>query len=290
MRPGPLLAALVTTLRRNVAMTCAVVVTVTICLAMLGAGLLLRAQAHTVDDFLLDQIEIVVDLQDGLDDADRQALRDELAADPLVVGVTYESKQDVYERFRRDFRTSPDVVAGVGPDDLPASFRLALTDPRDAAVIVETYTGRDGVEAVRDQRALLGPLYRFLDAFTLGAFVLAAVQAVASFVLIYTMIRISAHARRRETAIMRLVGATNAAIRAPFMLESALAGLLGGLLAVGALVLAKIYLVDGRFARQTMFPLFGWDAVWVAAATVLAVGVTAAAGMASVALRRHLRA
>ncbi|MEX5635716.1 permease-like cell division protein FtsX [Parafrankia sp. FMc2] len=290
MRPGPLLAALVTTLRRNVAMTCAVVVTVTICLAMLGAGLLLRAQAHTVDSFLLDQIEIVVDLQDGLDDADRQALRDELAADPLVGGVTYESKQDVYERFRRDFRTSPDVVAGVGPDDLPASFRLALIDPRDAVVIVETYTGRDGVEAVRDQRALLGPLYRFLDAFTLGAFVLAAVQAVASFVLIYTMIRISAHARRRETAIMRLVGATNAAIRAPFMLESALAGLLGGLLAVGALVLAKIYLVDGRFARQTMFPLFGWDAVWVAAATVLAVGVTAAAGMASVALRRHLRA
>ncbi|WP_018638654.1 permease-like cell division protein FtsX [Parafrankia elaeagni] len=290
MRPGPLLAALVTTLRRNVAMTCAVVVTVTICLAMLGAGLLLRAQAHTVDSFLLDQIEIVVDLQDGLDDADRQALREELAADPLVGGVTYESKRDVYDRFRRDFRTSPDVVAGVGPDDLPASFRLALTDPRDAAVIVETYTGRDGVEAVRDQRALLGPLYRFLDAFTLGAFVLAAVQAVASFVLIYTMIRISAHARRRETAIMRLVGATNAAIRAPFMLESALAGLLGGLLAVGALVLAKIYLVDGRFARQTMFPLFGWDAVWVAAATVLAVGVTAAAGMASVALRRHLRA
>ncbi|OAA20118.1 cell division protein FtsX [Frankia sp. EI5c] len=289
MRAGPLLAALATSLRRNVAMTCAVVVTIAISLALLGAGLLLRAQAQTVDGFLLDQIEVVVDLQDGLPTADRQALRDELAADPLVVRVTYESKQAVYERFRRDFRSSPDVVAGVGPDDLPASFRLALTDPRDAAEIVYAYTGREGVEAVRDQRALLGPLYRFLDAFTVGAFALAGVQAAASFVLIYTMIRISAHARRRETAIMRLVGATNAAIRAPFVLESALAGLVGGLLAVGVLLLAKIYLVDGRFAHQTMFPLFGWDAVWMAAGTVLAVGVTAAAGMASVALRRHLR-
>ncbi|WP_018502566.1 permease-like cell division protein FtsX [Parafrankia discariae] len=289
MRPGPLLAALATSLRRNLAMTCAVVVTVTICLALLGAGLLLRAQARTVDRFLLDQIEVVVDLQDGLTDTDRSALRAELAADPLVTKVTYESKKDVYERFRRDFRSSPDVVAGIGPDDLPASFRLTLVDPRDAGEIVYAYTGRDGVEAVRDQRALLGPLYRFLDAFTLGAFALAAAQAVASFALIYTMIRISAHARRKETAIMRLVGATNAAIRAPFVLESALAGLFGGLLAAGTLVLAKIYLVDGRFAHQTMFPLFGWDAVWTAVAVVLAAGVAAAAGMASVALRRHLR-
>ncbi|KPM51482.1 cell division protein FtsX [Frankia sp. R43] len=289
MRAGPLFGALATSLRRNLAMTCAVVVTVAICLALLGAGLLLRAQARTVDRFLLDQIEVVVDLQDGLSDTDRRALRDELAADPLVTKVSYESKQQVYERFRRDFRSSPDVVAGVSADDLPASFRLALADPRDAEEIVYTYTGRDGVEAVRDQRALLGPLYRFLDGFTLGAFALAAVQAVASFVLIYTMIRISAHARRRETAIMRLVGATNAAIRAPFVLESALAGLVGGLLAVGTLVLAKVYLVDGRFAHQTMFPLFGWGAVWAAAVAVLAVGVTAAAGMASVALRRHLR-
>lgn len=123
-------------------------------------------------------------------------------------------------------------------------------------------------ETVRHQRALLEPLYRFLDAFTVGAFALAAVQAFASFAPIYTMIRFSAHARRREAAIMRLVGATNAAIRAPFVLEIALAGLVGGLLAGGALIAAKACLVDGQFAQQTMFPLFGWDAVWTAVIAV----------------------
>ncbi|KDA44573.1 permease-like cell division protein FtsX [Frankia sp. BMG5.23] len=289
MRPGLLASLLWTGLRRNLAMTCAMIITVTICLALLGSGLLLRAQVHTIDDFLLDQIEVVVDLSDGITPGERSALDAEIAADPLVADVRYESKQQVYDRFRRDFRGSPDVLAGVGPDDLPAALRLTLTDPRGARDIVVTYTGLDGVEAVRDQRGLLDPLYRFLDAFTAGAFALAGVQALASFALIYTMIRISAHARRRETAIMKMVGASNGTIRAPFVLEIAAVGLVGGLLATGVLALAKIYLVDGRFAKQTMFPLFGWSAVWETAAVVLGVGVLAAAVMASVALRRHLR-
>ncbi len=289
MRPGPLASLLWTGLRRNLAMTGAVIVTVTICLAMLGAGLLLRAQVHTIDGFLLDQIEVVVDLSDGITPAERSALEAEMRRDPLIAGVRYETKKQVYERFRRDFRGSPDVVAGVGPEDLPAALRLTLADPRASRDIAVTYTGLDGVEAVRDQRALLDPLYRFLDAFTVGAFTLAAVQALASFALIYTMIRISAHARRRETAIMKLVGASNATIRAPFVLESAVAGLAGGLLAAGVLVAAKVFLVDGKFARQTMFPLFGWAAVWESAVVVLAAGVLAAAVMASIALRRHLR-
>jgi cell division transport system permease protein len=278
-----------TGLRRNLAMTAAVVVTVTLCLAMLGAGLLLRAQVHTIDQFLLGQLEVVVDLTDDITPAQRSALEDEMHRDPSILGIRYESKQQVFDRFRHDFRGSPDVLAGVGPEDLPAALRLTLADPRASRDVVVSYTDLDGVEAVRDQRALLDPLYRFLDAFTVGAFTLAAVQALASFALIYTMIRISAHGRRRETAIMKLVGASNGTIRAPFVLESAIAGLAGGLLAGGVLVAAKVFLVDGQFARQTTFPLFGWRAVWEAAAVVLAAGVLAAAAMASIALRRHLR-
>ncbi|CAO5255824.1 Cell division protein FtsX [Frankia sp. AgKG'84/4] len=289
MRPGPLVSLLWTGLRRNLAMTAAVIVTVTLSLAMLGAGLLLRAQVHTIDQFLLGQLEVVVDLTDDITAAQRSALEDEMRRDPAVISVRYESKQHVFDRFRHDFRGSPDVLAGVGPDDLPAALRLTLADPRQSRDVVVGYTGLDGVEAVRDQRALLDPLYRFLDAFTIGAFTLAAVQALASFALIYTMIRISAHGRRRETAIMKLVGASNGTIRAPFMLESAVAGLAGGLLAGVALVAAKVFLVDGQFSRQTAFPLFGWSAVWESAAAVVAAGVFAAATMASIALHRHLR-
>ncbi|WP_101833834.1 permease-like cell division protein FtsX [Frankia canadensis] len=289
MRPAPLASLLWTGLRRNLAMTAAVIVTVTICLAMLGAGLLLRAQVHTVDDYLLGQLEVVVDLTDEITPAQRTALETEMHRDPAIVGVRYESGRQVYDRFRRDFHDSPDVVAGVRPGDLPAALRLTLADPRASGDIVVTYTGQDGVEAVRDQRALLDPLYRFLDAFTIGAFALAAVQALASFALIYTMIRISAHGRRRETAVMKLVGASNGTIRAPFMLESAIAGLVGGLLAGGLLVAAKVFLVDGQFARQSTFPLFGWSAVWESGAVVVAVGILAAAAMASLALHRHLR-
>lgn len=290
MRIGPLLAILGAGLRRNLAVTSAVVITASVCLAMLGAGLLLRAEVHTIDGYLLDQLEVVIDLSDGITPAQREALISDLKADPTVVDVRYENKQQVYQRFARDFRASPDVVSGVTAADLPAALRLRLVDPRDGDQIVLGYTGRDGVEAVRDQHALLSPLYRMLDGFSVAAFVLAAVQAAASGLLIYTMIRVSAHSRRRETGIMRLVGATNATIRAPFVLECALSGLIGGAVAAGALVAAKAFLVDGRFAHQTMFPLFGWDAVWVSVAAVMAVGAVAAAAMGSLALRRHLHA
>lgn len=290
MRIGPLLAILGAGLRRNLAVTSAVVITAAVCLSMLGAGLLLRAEVHTIDGYLLDQLEVVIDLNDTITPAQRAALIWDLRADPDVLDVRYETKQQVFERFARDFRASPDVVSGVTAADLPAALRLRLTDPRAGDQIVLEYTGRDGVEAVRDQRALLRPLYRVLGGFSVAAFALAAVQAAASSLLIYTMIRVSAHARRRETAIMRLVGATNSTIRAPFVLECALSGLLGGALAGGTLVAAKIFLVDRRFAHQTMFPLFGWDAVWASGGAVLAVGAVAAAAMGSLALRRHLHA
>ncbi|MDT3438966.1 permease-like cell division protein FtsX [Pseudofrankia sp. BMG5.37] len=290
MRIGPLLAILGAGLRRNLAVTSAVVITAAVCLGMLGAGLLLRAEVHTIDGYLVDQLEVVVDLADDITPAQRATLVDDLKADPAVLTVRYEDKQQVYERFKRDFRSSPDVAAGVRPTDLPAALRLRLVDPRAGDQIVLGYTGRDGVEAVRDQRALLRPLYRVLDGFSIAAFALAAVQAAASGALIYTMIRVSAHARRRETAIMRLVGATNATIRAPFVLECALSGLTGGVVAAAALVICKAFLVDGHFAHQTTFPLFGWDAVWVSGGAVVALGALAAAAMGSLALHRHLRA
>lgn len=288
-RAGPIVAATATGLRRNLAMSLAVVATVAICLSLFGAGLLLRSEARTIDRYLLSKIQVVVDLDDAITPAERDSLAGDLKADPRVEAVAYESKQQAYDRFRADFRHSPDVVAGVGPGDLPASFRLSLVDPRRAADIVATYSGMDGVDRVRDQRALLRPLYRFLHGFTVGAFGLAVVQALAAGALIYTTIRMSAHSRRRETTIMRLVGATNSTIGAPFVLESAVAAVVGGLIAAGALVAAKIYLVDHRFSRQTLFPMFGWDSVWLVVVGVFAAGVLASGAMSIVALRRHLR-
>jgi cell division transport system permease protein len=289
VRAGLVLTATASDLRRNLVMTLGTIVTVGICLTMFGAGLLMRAEARTVDGYLLSKIQVVIDLNDAITPAEQAALAADLRSDPLVASFTYESKGQAYRRFRTDFRDSPDVVAGVGPDDLPASFRLSLVDSRRAGDIVAAYGGLDGVDRVRDQRALLAPLYAVLHGFTVGAFTLALVQALAALALIYTSIRTSAHGRRRETSIMRLVGATNAAIRAPFVLESAVSAFAGGVVAAVTLVVLKVYLVDHRFARQRVFPLFGWGTVWSVAVGMIVVGVLVAAGMSVVALRRHLR-
>jgi cell division transport system permease protein len=289
MRPLRLAAEVVTGLRRNLAVTCAVAATVAICLALLGVGVLLRIEVHTIDRTVLGRIEVVVDLTDDLGAADRGALMADMRADPLVAGVTYENRRQAYERFRRDFRNSPDVVAGVSADELPETLRVRLLDPRRVADFAAGYQDREGVADVRDHRALLRPLFRVLSGFQLAAFSIAAVQAAAALALVSTMIQMSARSRRRETAVMRLVGATSRAIRLPFVMESAAAGLAGGLAAAGVLVALKVYLVDHRLARQPAVPMFGWASVWAVAAAMVAVGVLLASGVAAATLRRHLR-
>jgi cell division transport system permease protein len=109
-------------------------------------------------------------------------------------------------------------------------------------------------------------------------------------VLLYNTIRMSAHSLRRETAIMRLVGATRLHIQLPFILESTLAGLAGGLIAAGTLFGLRVALIDHRFSHQQFTPVLSHGDVWQVICYVLLAGAGASALMAFIALRRHVRA
>jgi len=184
----------------------------------------------------------------------------------------------------------PGLLDGLGPDVAPAAFHAKLVDPTQFAEIAATYRDQPGVDSVPDLRKLLDSFFRWLNGFKVAAFVLAAVQGFATLVLLYNTIRVSAHTRRRETSIMRLVGASNAYIRAPFVLESAAAGLLGGVLASGALVTLYVVLVRGVFSHQHFTTLITAGDVAKVSGMALVAGVLLSSLMAWVALRRHLRA
>src|SRR5262249_8031774 len=148
-------------------------------LALLGVGLLLRIEVHTIDTTVLGRIEVVVDLTDDLAPADRDRLAADMRADPPVASVTHEDRVRAPQPFRPGFRNAPAVVAGVTPDELPDTLRVRLLDPRRAADFAAAYQDRQGVADVRDHRALLRPLFRVLSGFQLAAFSIAAVQASA---------------------------------------------------------------------------------------------------------------
>src|SRR5687768_13290511 len=230
MRASFVLSEIGIGLRRNLTMTIAVVVTTAISLALFGAGLLIREQVSTMKDYWYDKVEVSVYLcGEGSNSLNcnggtvTEDQRDQIQADlqmtPLVEQVYYESKQDAYKRFQEQFKDSEDLVRNVTPDALPESFRVKLKDPTQFEVIASAFRDRPGVDEVQDQKSLLEPFFRLLRWLQYGALLVALFQLVAALLLVYNTIRVAAFSRRRETGIMRLVGASNLYIQLPFLLE-----------------------------------------------------------------------
>lgn len=288
-------------LRRNVTMTVAVVVTLMISLTLIGTGLLIREQVTAMKGYWYDKVEVTVYLCGTTSTspgcagrevtaAERTQLASALHASPQVKQVFYESKDQAYSRFKEQFKDSPDLVANVNPDALPESYRVKLKDPSKFEVVASAFRDQPGVDAVQDQKKLLENFFRVLNRFQTAAIYVAVIQLLAAILLISNTIRVSAFSRRRETGIMRLVGASNLYIQLPFLLEGAIAGLLGGALASGLLALGKYALIDRVLRPSIKFTNWvGWDAVFTLIPLLLVAGVVLSSAASFVTLRRHLR-
>ena len=301
MRAQFILSEIGVGLRRNLTMTVAVVVTVMISLTLVGTGLLVRAQVDTMKGFWYDKVEVSVYLCTAPSKSptcagkettpdERTSLLNDLQRTAEVKRVFYESHEQAYSRFKEQFKDSPDLIANVTPEALPESFRVKLKDPRKFEVVASAFRDRPGVESVQDQKKLLENFFNVLNVFQKVALLAAAIQLVASTMLISNTIRVAAFSRRRETGIMRLVGASNFYIQLPFLLEGAIAGLVGGVLASGLVAGLKYELIDHQLKPRIRFTNFvGWDAVLSIIPLLLVAGVLLSSLASFVTLRRHLR-
>ena len=290
MRPGLVLAETANGLRRNPAMTFAVVVTVTISLALLGAGMLMRAQVAAMKDYWYDKVEVSVFLTRDVTPGQRDAIRDQVDAIPVVNEVFYESSAEAYVRFTRQFRDNPELSRNISAGALPQSYRVKLSDPTRFADVARALDETPGVGQVVDQRRLLSKFFTLLNGLQTAALVFAMVQVAAAGVLIANTIRLAVASRRREISIMRLVGAASIDIRLPFLFQAAMSGLAGTGLAVGILAVIKRYFIDGRLREAYPLTAFvGWPEVWQAAALLLVLGTSLPVLAAAASMRRHLR-
>ena len=174
---------------------------------------------------------------------------------------------------------------------LPESFRVKLTNPEDFAVVYSAFNGRPGVEQVQDQRALLEKFFKFLRGVQIGALVLAVFMIIAVVLLIANTMQVLAFSRRRETGIMRLVGASNFYIQLPFILEAMLAAFIGAMLAVGrALALVMYFGILTWLAGNFQFIAYiGWSTFWSVTLAVVGIGLVLAALASWVTIQRYLR-
>lgn len=275
-------------LRRNLLMTFATVLTVTVTLTMVGASLLVQRQVDLAQRVLYADVEVSIFLTDSITPEQQATLESDLRAQPVVSEVIFESKEQAFANAQEIFAGDPLILEGLTPEVLPASFRVKLTDPEEFAVISSLFTGRPGIEDIRDQREILSDFFTVMAKIREFSIWIAALIALAAVSLVATTIRLTAFARREQTAIMKLVGATNWYIRLPFVLEGIAASVVGAFAALLLLAGAIGFYVSALREAVQFLPFI--DAGDVAAIfPILLIGSIVVGALTSiVALRRFL--
>ncbi|ASY16836.1 cell division transport system permease protein [Candidatus Planktophila versatilis] len=299
MRAGFLFSEVRIGLRRNLTMTFAVIVTVAISLSLLGIGLLSNSQVNAMKDYWYDKIEVSVFLCGSLSESpscsggvvtpeQRTSIKSDLEALPVVQSVFYESQTEAFARFKERFKSSA-IAQNVTADQLPESFRVKLKDPTQFDVVVSAFSGRPGVDVVQDQRSILEKFFQLLAVLRNGALIVGLLSVLTAALLISNTLRIAAFNRRRETGVMRLVGASSWSIQLPFLLEGVFAAFIGWMLASGLLAALK-YVVETKVAPLLTFTkFFGWGEVALASGWLLLTGLVVSTIASVVTLRRYLK-
>ena len=299
MRARFLLSEVGIGLRRNMTMTFAVIVTTAISLSLLGIGLLSNAQVGAMKDYWYDKIEVSVFLCGSLSASpscaggvvsseQRLQIQQDLQEMPAVDTVFYESQSQAFTHFQERFKDSA-IAANVTADQLPESFRVKLKDPTQFAVIVSAFSGRPGVDVVQDQRSILDKFFKLLGVLRNGALLVGLASVLTAALLISNTLRIAAFNRRRETGVMKLVGASSWSIQLPFLLEGIISAIVGWALATGLLAALKS-VIDSKVAPLLSFTkFFGWGEVWVSSAYLLATGLFVSTVASVITLRRYLK-
>ncbi|AKJ12814.1 permease-like cell division protein FtsX [Streptomyces puniciscabiei] len=291
-------------LRRNLTMTFAVIVSVALSLALFGGSLLMSDQVSTMKGYWYDKVNVSIFLCNKHDaDSDvncakgavTEDQKNQILADlkkmPVVEKVSYESQDEAYKHYKEQFGNSP-LASSLTPDQMQESYRIKLKDPQKYQVIASAFNGRAGVQSVQDQKGILDNLFTLLNLMNRGALGVMAMMLIVALLLIINTVRVSAFSRRRETGIMRLVGASGFYIQAPFIAEAAVAGLIGGGLACVALVVGRYFTIDHGMDlahHLTLINFVGWDAVLTKLPLILATSVLMPSLAAFFALRKYLK-
>jgi cell division transport system permease protein len=286
-------------LRRNFTMTVALIVSVAVSLSLVGAALLLSAQVDRMKGYWYDKIEVSIFLCGNTSvaftctgvatDEQRKNIEKILSNLESVQEIFYESSADAYAQFEEQFAGSA-ILANISPDALPESFRVKLDNPDNFEKVAEALQPVQGVESIQDQRQLLDRFFQILQGLQSFALAVALAMLFVTVLLVMNTVRVAAFARRRETSIMRLVGASNMSIRLPFILEAALAAIVGSTLATAGILASKYWVIDAKLAPNlTFIPFVTWNEVLAIIPILYLVGIGTTVLAASVTLRRYLK-
>lgn len=232
--------------RRNWSTVLGAVVTIFLSLFVIGLFVIGSAMVGSLVGSVEDRVTIQAFLSDSADQDKVDALQSKIEGWDNVESVTYKSKDEALEEYKtrmsnRNASAALDALDGENP--VPASLVIKLDDPQNVEAVANELTSDSDFAEVADDaddpassvqygRETVERLFSVTYYLRIGGVVLVVLLTFIAFVFINNTIRLAISARRREIAIMRLVGASNGFIRGPFVAEGTLEALIGAVLAI----------------------------------------------------------
>ena len=278
-----------TGLRRNVSMSVALIVTIFVSLTLVGMGLLLNQQADKAEHFWGSKLQITVFMCNQNSKAtncaagevsptQRTAVKDTIDTNPEVASFYHQSKDQAFKTWKRVYlsqdKSQQEIYSTVRASDMQESYWVKLKDPNKFQGVKSALAGMPGVDAVRDLRQVLKPIYFWMTVMKWGAIAIAAFLLVAAILQVGNTIRMAAFARRKEIGIMRLVGASTLYISLPFLMETLVAAVIGIALASGALLAFMYFVIYGKLRpTSNIVEWVDWNDAYLAIAGIAVLGI-----------------
>lgn len=203
---------------------------VTACLIIMGSFSLLVVNI----DKLIDELEgsndqMVAFVDDSLLDEGAKALESKLTQIPNVSSVSFVTRDDAMESFKKDFDS--ELFESLGSEALRHRYIIHLNDISKMEETKEQVEALDGIARVKAHLEYARGFVSVRNIVSAVSFILTVILTAVSFFIMANTIKLATYTRREEIAIMRMVGASNSFIRLPFVVEGLILGTVGGLLA-----------------------------------------------------------
>ena len=243
-------------IRRNGFMSFDSISTVAVSLLVLGMFLMIFLNTNNLAQYLENQVQISVYMQDSATDKELASVKDKLTKMPGVVKVTQVNKQQALERFKKRLGDQEQLLNSLGKENpFPTSFEVQVDNPDRIKVLTPQIGQLPKVETAKFGQEVVEHLFQLTKILRLGGIVLVVFLAMATLFIISNTIRLTVFARRKEVIIMKYVGATDWFIRWPFLLEGMTLGFFGAVVAF--VLINSIYasLLDRIHATLAFLPL-----------------------------------
>lgn len=233
---------------RNLSTTLGSIITIFLSLFIIGVFLVGALVVDNIVKSVESEVSITAYISDDAKQTDINAMESYIEGIDGVASVSFTTKDEALENFR-NMSSNADIVDELGGNPLPASINIELSDPQMVQQVADEIEGselfakiadeEDPADSLKYGQRTVERLFSVTNYVRYIGIALIVLLVFISLVFINNTIRLAIMARRKEIAIMRLVGASNGFIRGPFLMEGALHAVIGAVLAAGCLELLR---------------------------------------------------